>query len=123
MVIKLTKEVIKTYADFEKAVLQMGMIMGNKKVFSSKVDKESLSKFSKEDLIKRIGSDSLTIEEAKTNCKALSDIVHQLNGQIEGWKVLCEKQKRTIEYYKADLTESHEVRISLAVGMDMGLQE
>lgn len=130
MIIKVFKEALQAYVDFEKAMLQMEMVMGNNSEFATKsrnFDKKfKLADFSgmnKKDLLKHVEDDTRVINNLRNKINDLVNENNELQGLQAGYQVLMEKQKRTIDYYKADLADANDAKIGYCVSLDMGLQE
>jgi len=49
--------------------------------------------------------------------------ITELESFIDGYKVLTEKQRREIDYYRQELSSEVKHRIGLSVTLDMGLQK
>lgn len=130
MILKTIKKTFQAYVEFDKALTQMEMIMGNDCEFATKsrnFDKEfKLEDFkgmNKADLLKHIEDDTRVINNLRNKINDLVNEVQELASHCDGFKTLTEIQKRKLDYYKADLADANDAKIGYCVSLDMGLQE
>jgi len=130
VVIKIFKEAFKAYVDFEKALLQLEMVMGNNCEFATKsrnFDKkfklEDFKGMNKADLLKHIEDDTRVVNNLRNKINDLVNENQELASTFDGFKTLTEIQKRKLDYYKSELADSKEAYFGLCVNLDMGLQK
>lgn len=95
----------------------------NTKALKSLKNKLSVDITTSMTFIKPTRDSEKMIDEMRESLQRKNDKISELESHLNGYKVLAERQKRELKYFREELSGEINHRIGLSVTLDMGLQQ